>query len=57
VTVEDGSVSWSRDDPKLSQSVTLTAEGPDRLVSKGRMSQDGGPWTDDLCQVYERALP
>lgn len=55
VTVGDGTVSWRRDDPEFAQSVTLTAEDSgDRLVSKGRMSRDGGPWTDDLSQVFTR---
>jgi hypothetical protein len=49
-----GKVTWHRDDPKLAQSLTITAEGADRLVSKGRMLQDGGPWSDDLSQTFER---
>ena len=53
VTIGDRSVSWRHDNPKFAQTLTITAEG-DRLVSKGRMSQNGGPWTDDLSQTYER---
>jgi hypothetical protein len=56
VEVGEGRVTWSRDDPKLAQSVTITAEdGGATLVSRGRMSQEGGPWGDDLSQVFRRA--
>ena len=55
VNVGDRTVTWHRDDPKFSQSLTITAEGADRLVSKGRMSEQGGPWSDELSQVFERA--
>ena len=55
VTVGDRTVTWRRDDPLFSQSMTITAEdGGDRLVSKGRMSEKGGAWVDDLSQVFER---
>jgi hypothetical protein len=55
VTVGDRTLTWRRDDPDFSQSATITAEGEgDTLVSKGRMSQKGGPWTDDLSQTYTR---
>jgi hypothetical protein len=55
VTVGDRTVTWRRDDPTFSQSATITAEsGDDRLVSKGRMSKDGGAWVDDLSQVFTR---
>jgi hypothetical protein len=54
VTLGDRTVTWRRDDPAFAQSVTITAEGDDRLVSKGRMSRDGGAWVDDLSQVYVR---
>jgi hypothetical protein len=48
-------VTWRRDDPSFAQSVTINAEkGGDALVSKGRMSQKGGPWEDDLSQVFGR---
>jgi hypothetical protein len=53
VTVGDRTVTWRRNDPELAQRVTIRADG-DRLVSKGRMSQNGGDWTDDLSQVFER---
>jgi len=48
-------VTWSRDDPQFSQSLTITLDAAgDRLVSRGRMSSKGGPWVDDLSQVYVR---
>ena len=53
VTVGERTVTWRHDNPDFAQSLTIIADG-DRLVSKGRMSQDGGPWTDDLSQTYER---
>lgn len=56
VTVGDGTLTWHRDDPKLAQSVTITAGADgDTLTSGGRMSQDGGPWSDDLSQHFMRA--
>ena len=48
---------WRHDDPKFAQSLTITAEEDgNRLVSKGRMSKDGGEWVDDLSQVFTRSL-
>jgi hypothetical protein len=58
VTVGDRTVTWRRDDPELSQTTTITAEGGgDRLVGRGRMSEKGGAWGDDLSQTYEREGP
>ena len=55
VEVGAGMVTWRRDDPALSQSVTITAgDDGDTLTSTGRMSQDGGPWGDDLSQTFTR---
>jgi len=54
LSVGDRTVTWRRDDPLFSQSITLSAESDDRLVSKGRMSQKGGAWEDDLSQVFTR---
>lgn len=55
VTIGDGRVTWHRDDPTLAQSVTITAaDDGDTLTSNGRMSQDGGPWGDDLSQHFIR---
>ena len=56
VTIGDRSVTWRRDDPDFSQSLTIEAEdGGDILVSRGRMSKEGGAWVDDLSQVFRRA--
>ena len=55
VTVGEGTVSWRRIDPRFSQTTTISVrDGGDTLVSEGRMSKDGGPWTEDLSQVYTR---
>ena len=55
IEVGDRTVTWRRDDPALSQSVTITAgDGGDTLTSTGRMSQDGGPWGEDLSQTFTR---
>jgi hypothetical protein len=53
VAVGDRTVTWRRDNPEFSQCLTITVEG-ERLVSKGRMSRDGGPWENDLSQAFER---
>jgi hypothetical protein len=53
VTVAENSVTWRHDDPNFAQRLTIRKEG-DRLVSKGLMSENGGPWSDDLSQVFER---
>jgi hypothetical protein len=45
-------LTWSRDDPHLAQSMTVSAQPDGTLISSGRMSQDRGPWTDDLSQVF-----
>jgi hypothetical protein len=52
VEIGDRRITWSRDDPQLAQSVTVTAQPDGTLVSEGRMSQDGGPWGADLSQVF-----
>ena len=54
VMVGERTVTWRRDDPELAQSVTITAKGGDELASEGRMSEHGGPWSDDLSQVFKR---
>jgi hypothetical protein len=53
LTVAEKTVTWRHDNPDFAQSLTITQDG-DRLVSKGLMSEKGGPWTDDLSQVFER---
>lgn len=52
--VDDSTVTWSRDDPTIAQTVTIRAEPDGTLVSTGRISQDGGPWGEDLSQVFHR---
>ena len=56
VTLAEKSVTWRHENPDFAQRVTIRNEG-DRLVSKGLMSEKGGPWKDDLSQVYERINP
>ena len=53
MTAAEDAVTWRHDDPKFAQRLTIKKEG-DRLVSKGLMSENGGPWTDDLSQFFER---
>lgn len=54
LTAGDRTVTWRRDDPELAQSTTIAADGPDRLVGRGRMSEKGGAWAGDLSLVDER---
>lgn len=53
LSVGNHTVTWKHDNPEFAQSMTIATDG-DRLVSKGRMSEKGGPWKDDLSQVFER---
>jgi hypothetical protein len=55
VTISGDVMTWSRDDPKFRQRMTLTidADGT-RIVSKGEMSREGKPWEGDLGLTYER---
>ena len=53
VGVDVDSVTWRHENPEFAQCLTITSEG-DRLVSRGRMSQKGGPWQDDLSQTFVR---
>jgi hypothetical protein len=57
VEVGARTVTWRRDDPALSQSMTIAAgDDGDTLVGTGRMSQDGGAWGDDLSQAFTRKV-
>jgi hypothetical protein len=56
VNLGERMLTWHHDNPTFAQSLTIRAEG-DRLVSKGLMSKNGGPWTDDLSQTFERIMP
>lgn len=53
VTAADDSGTWRHDDSDFAQRLTIRRDG-DRLVSKGLMSERGGPWTNDLSQVFDR---
>jgi hypothetical protein len=53
VRAGDQTVTWRHDNPNMAQCLTITKQG-DRLVSNGRMSENGGPWKHDLSQVFER---
>jgi hypothetical protein len=53
VKVGEGEISWRRETPSFSQSLTIRVEG-DGLASTGRMSEDGGDWKDDFSQVFTR---
>jgi hypothetical protein len=44
VTVGDRSVTWCRNDPDFSQSLTITAVNDGELTSRGRMSEKGRDW-------------
>jgi hypothetical protein len=55
VTLSGDVMTWSRDDPKFRQRMTLTiGAGGTRIVSKGEMSREGRPWEGDLELTYER---
>jgi len=55
VTLGNRTVTWRRDNQDLSQTVTITAENDGGvLIGKGRMAIAGGPWGDDLSQVFHR---
>jgi hypothetical protein len=55
VEVGERTVTWRRDDLALSQSMTIAVgDNGDTLVGTGRMSQDGGPWGEDLSQTFTR---
>jgi hypothetical protein len=56
VAVGERTVTWRRDDPDFSQSLTITADDDgDRLISRGRMSRKGSDWVEDLSQVFRRS--
>jgi hypothetical protein len=55
VTISGDVMTWSRDDPKFRQRMTLAIDaGGTRIVSKGEMSREGKPWEGDLELTYER---
>jgi hypothetical protein len=54
VTAAEGMATCRHDNPDFAQCLTIRKQGQDVLVSKGRMSEKGGPWKDDLSQTFER---
>lgn len=55
VSFDGDAMVWTRNDPKLAQSMTFTREnGGTKIVCKGRKSESGGPWSDDLSLTYTR---
>lgn len=57
VSAGDQKISWRRDDPDFSQSLTIAVgRDPDTLISKGRMSKPGETWADDLSQEFHRIM-
>ncbi len=54
VEVADRQVTWRHHGAKMAQTLTITARDDDTLISHGRMSLNGGPWGDDLSQVFRR---
>lgn len=47
---------WSRQDPELSQRMSLTIAADGRSIEgTGEMSRSGGPWEADLSLSYTRA--
>ncbi len=54
VTIDDKTLTWQRHDPEMSQTLTITLGEGDSLESEGRISKNGGPWGDDLSQVFMR---
>lgn len=55
VTAGDGSLTWSREDTELAQTMTLTLQPDGNILGQGRMAQDGGTWGNDLSQTFSRA--
>jgi hypothetical protein len=55
VTVDDDGFIMRRADPKFAQRMTYRmGVGSQRIIAKGEMSRDGGPWEDDLALTDER---
>ena len=51
VAFTENQLKWWRDDAHFSQRFTMTI-APDKLVTTGEMSRDGGEWEKDLSQTY-----
>ena len=55
LTIGERTLTWRRDDPQLAQTNTIKAgDDEDILIGKGRMSQNGGAWGEDLSQTFHR---
>ena len=55
VEAGDRRVIWRRENPKMSQTMTIVADATgDRLQAQGRLAENGGAWQDDLQLTYER---
>lgn len=55
VSFDGDAMIWKRDDANLAQTMTFTREdGGARIVCKGRKSEKGGAWGDDLMLIYVR---
>lgn len=53
--VGNQSLILQRNDPHISQIMTITPAGNGTLNSAGRLSENDGTWGDDLSQVFTRA--
>jgi hypothetical protein len=53
VNISGDVMTWTRDDPKFRQRMTLTIDA-ERIVSRSEMSREGKPWEGDLELTYER---
>ncbi len=46
---------WWRNQPSFSQRFVMTIEADgSRMTAKGEMSRDGGPWEEDLEEIFTR---
>jgi hypothetical protein len=54
VTMEGKQLKWWRDDSSFSQRFVITIEDENKMISKGKMSRDGGAWEKDLELTYTR---
>lgn len=53
LAISGNQLTWRREDPHFSQRFTMDIE-PDKLVSYGEMSRDGGEWEKDLSLTYKK---
>jgi hypothetical protein len=55
VSFKDGTITWSRNSADFSQEMKLTVfDDGNTIISKGKMSKDGGAWEPDLELTYTR---